>query len=546
MSATTFPAGGLRSHPARAAVRTPSLAYSILDFSGSAVAGDWVPAFQAAHDAMNAKGGGTLYVPPLLSGAYTWSRVTTVAGITWHVGWYGDNCHLEMLPGAQIVSTYTGTSVRMFWLGGAIKADTQWHTHQYAVAANAVNPGAATYAISSVAQGDSTITLTTPADAAHFAVGDVVFLKTGEYDAQGRGQDPDAEVNEILGVVNDTGVITLRYPAAKGYVQEYWTAGNPTGPGITTTTSSDSPAPFGICNVTDRTTKNVAFRRLNISNTANNQSFLAAGGQVLGFALTDSPKIKFGTASLSIGNIRGGVCAHNVFDIFNGAGYTMGVNTGCGDWLIEDNDLINENPASTAGFPLHEGTHDITVRGNRFWLPKAVTSNVNVLSVLGRSYRSRILDNDFMNGGTSAIVTIDTGSVTSGIVRGNIFRGTATTTNAIACTPMPAASKWIIEGNDTGPFLSTLDGASVASAASITLPSSTGFVKITGSATITTITAQQVGTIITLLFTGTSPHVDVGGNIKVASAPFNATSDDTLTLACDGTSWFEVSRSVNP
>ena len=35
-----------------------------------------------------------------------------------------------------------------------------------------------------------------------------------------------------------------------------------------------------------------------------------------------------------------------------------------------------------------------------------------------------------------------------------------------------------------------------------------------------------------------------GSNLKIAGN-FVGTADDTITLICDGTNWFEVSRSVN-
>lgn len=86
----------------------------------------------------------------------------------------------------------------------------------------------------------------------------------------------------------------------------------------------------------------------------------------------------------------------------------------------------------------------------------------------------------------------------------------------------------------------------VASAASVTLPDYTDTVIISGTADITSITASTAGRRVTLLFSGvagTSGVVD-GSNLKLAST-FGYTADDTLSLLCDGTNWYEISRSAN-
>lgn len=86
--------------------------------------------------------------------------------------------------------------------------------------------------------------------------------------------------------------------------------------------------------------------------------------------------------------------------------------------------------------------------------------------------------------------------------------------------------------------------ASVASAAALTIPAGQRVVTITGTTGITSITATgHSGAVITLVFAAALTVTD-GSNLKLASS-FTATADDTLTLACDGTNWYEVARSVN-
>ena len=83
---------------------------------------------------------------------------------------------------------------------------------------------------------------------------------------------------------------------------------------------------------------------------------------------------------------------------------------------------------------------------------------------------------------------------------------------------------------------------SVAAAAATTLPGSP-LVAVTGNTNITSITAMRRGTTVTLLFTGT-PTVTDGGNLRL-TGNFVASADGTLALVCDGTNWYEVSRSAN-
>lgn len=87
-------------------------------------------------------------------------------------------------------------------------------------------------------------------------------------------------------------------------------------------------------------------------------------------------------------------------------------------------------------------------------------------------------------------------------------------------------------------------GGAVASAASLTLPYDWTVFSITGTTNITSITAAgSTGRTVTLIFAGILTFTD-GGNLKLAGN-FVTTADDVITLTCDGTNWYEVSRSVN-
>lgn len=87
-----------------------------------------------------------------------------------------------------------------------------------------------------------------------------------------------------------------------------------------------------------------------------------------------------------------------------------------------------------------------------------------------------------------------------------------------------------------------LTGA-VASAAALTLPPGS-VVTVSGTTNITSIPATgNAGRVVTLIFSGVLTVTD-GSNLKLAGN-FVTTADDTMTLVCDGTNWYEMARSAN-
>ncbi len=108
----------------------------------------------------------------------------------------------------------------------------------------------------------------------------------------------------------------------------------------------------------------------------------------------------------------------------------------------------------------------------------------------------------------------------------------------------------LMEANVSGP-ISNINGgkgivgsgSSVASAA--TISATGGVFHVIGTTTITSVsgTGIQAGTQVTIIFDNVLTFTD-GSNLKL-NGNFVTTADDTITLTYDGTSWFEVSRSVN-
>lgn len=84
----------------------------------------------------------------------------------------------------------------------------------------------------------------------------------------------------------------------------------------------------------------------------------------------------------------------------------------------------------------------------------------------------------------------------------------------------------------------------VASAATIAIGIGQRVVSISGTTGITSITATgHNGALVVLIFLAALTVTD-GSNLKL-NGSFTTTADDTLTLACDGTNWYEVARSAN-
>ena len=124
------------------------------------------------------------------------------------------------------------------------------------------------------------------------------------------------------------------------------------------------------------------------------------------------------------------------------------------------------------------------------------------------------------------------------ILSGNLCALNGTADIALSGTPANIR----LNGNIASVVTDTAPSA--ASAASLTLPVGADAIVVTGTTTITSISAAgNARRVVTLNFTGALTVTD-GSNLKLAGN-FVTTGDDTLTLYCDGTNWFEIARAVN-
>lgn len=159
---------------------------------------------------------------------------------------------------------------------------------------------------------------------------------------------------------------------------------------------------------------------------------------------------------------------------------------------------------------------------------------------------------DFFAGGSGQMDIVNTGSGyrlrylgSDGFSVGNFFvNGTTVVINSDC--GFGRVSAGVLKSTDGGNGITGMygGGAAVASATALPLPTGRVF-HVTGTTNITSITATnlQSGVVITLIFDGVLTFTD-GNNLKLAGN-FVTTADDTITLAYDGTNFYECSRSIN-
>lgn len=162
--------------------------------------------------------------------------------------------------------------------------------------------------------------------------------------------------------------------------------------------------------------------------------------------------------------------------------------------------------------------------------------------VLGPCEKARI----FLPNGVTTLGVI-TASGTTATYKANVYY-VSPTTSSFNVTGMPMQEQVEITPMTTCPASATtglpLLGSSVASATAMPVPTGQTF-HVTGTTSITSIvtTGLVAGAVVRLIFDGILTFTD-GNNLKLAGN-FVTTADDSITLVYDGTSFFELARSVN-
>jgi hypothetical protein len=178
--------------------------------------------------------------------------------------------------------------------------------------------------------------------------------------------------------------------------------------------------------------------------------------------------------------------------------------------------LVGDASANSVGIRMSGGDY-ISIEGNRI-VGNGVDLEYGIFIENGDQTSLSLTDNDVF--GANYAVRYKNATDALLALRDNLFNGV------------------ILPSSNTAPL------TSIASAASIIVPTNARVVRITGTTNITSIaTNGHTGSVVTFLFDGVLTVVR-GGALVVASN-FTTSASDTLTMCCDGDYWFEISRSVN-
>jgi hypothetical protein len=206
--------------------------------------------------------------------------------------------------------------------------------------------------------------------------------------------------------------------------------------------------------------------------------------------------------------------------------------------LTDTNDIINisrnliEDAASSGtftGIDLISGT-GVDMDGNQIYCGSSTTPEG--IQVAAGMTDFNIRDNRIKDAITG--IEILAGASDYYVIANNNFEGCTT-----GISDGGTGTNVMVDGN-----IPVISGT-VASAGTITLPSQSNYISLTGVITVDNITVSWSGRIITLR-SSSSPTIRHNiGNIQLAgAASYVMTALDTLTLISDGTDWHEVGRAV--
>jgi hypothetical protein len=447
--------------------------YNVLDYANGALADgstDFTPFAQAAIDAAELAGGGTITFP---GGSYLMDPISGFGPSSMKVCCYitSDNITIDLAPDAIIVfRDGHANGAAIFNFNGMVKPEgvAAWSDHWVAAPVNVAQYPV--YAIDPVAKGDSIITLVTPAHAANFSVGDAVFLRTGQtIENPTEASEPDAELNEIVAI--DGPDLHLRWPAGKPYVQEYFPDADEED--RTSTSVTAFPALFGIQNVEAAVVRNVAVQGgiWDIQPSAG-LCWATFFVQVIGWKMRDI-KGDFVNGSLQSG---GTFRTFRMRDIDVTQGNTISesifiaTNTGCSDGLVKDANFVGTSADLISLIHCHEGSANITFDNVNVTNPPNA-SNSHGVQFQGRwydiEYRGRV-EHDSSGNGLPILASDDgDGMLIDATVLGNAstFAGSNVVIKRLAgltsggtgviSTPQ-VLNQWIYHDSDASTIMGTI------------------------------------------------------------------------------------------
>jgi hypothetical protein len=286
------------------------------------------------------------------------------------------------------------------------------------------------------AAGQNTVIVSDRNAARQFALGDYVFVRTGQTLNPPFHEQPDSELNRVTAVDTTTGTITLAHPLAKNYAKECFGGG---AVGTSTKCAAGAPgALLGIARVTSHTTHDITVRDMTILSDV--KPFIFAASQVDGFHVTNITA-KVGNL-FTIGDARHVEIDHcNIID-WDGSAEAFGAK-GVSDVSVHDN---NWTGLTSLAIQANEGTSDMKVYNNSFSTSGAPTfpSWNYVLGMRSRCHNVSIIGNTFTNDVGAAIIRADLGCERVKVAH-NIFSDM----HSVNAGVVPAGT--IVKGNQINP-----------------------------------------------------------------------------------------------
>ena len=290
----------------------------------------------------------------------------------------------------------------------------------------------------------------------------------------------------------------------------------------------------------DAASENIVFSNNNVHDTRFNSLNFNAGANGGNVKICNNRAVDTYQLEASVGEITDNYIENTTsYGIFTGAG------VGAGPMVIKRNIVkstgnsaiaaINSSVSPSTGLDVCDNTiidsgqysilidyfNDVTVRGNSCTGSGQTVGSYDI--GLSNVLRATVSENTFMEPGgfrigPMALLGIDISADRNSNVN-VLTTGTVTT----------YANNGVV---------------GVSGAVTLTLPLLGQIFLVSGSLTTTSITATgNAGRMVVLISQANLTLTD-GSNLKIAGN-FVGTADDTITLICDGTNWFEVSRSVN-
>lgn len=460
---------------------------------------DDTAACQAAVAAASVAGGSVTFPP----GRYLLDGGSSHAGTAWGLAVTSSRVRLVGRH-ATLVRTIDGATV--FAFGGDVDDWTSWRTTD-----------ATLYDCASVAKGAVTVTLDSEEDAAQFAAGDKLYIRTGQLTANPLAwPEPDAETFTVVAV--DGVTVTLDRPTGKPYAQEYYVSGTS---GVTSTTPTANPAPFGVANVTDRFISDITIEGLRFESASEVRNVITAW-QVENLSILGCTGV--GAAGFQTGrDLVGCRIERNTFHGY-GTATTMPYMLSGASGVSDMTDIDNIWTAEGFRFAhINEGTVRFHSRGSRYLNGIAEASDA-AISIRSRSYGCVIEDPTVVNAGYA--VFIESSCTDGGTIR-NVMAYGAIGTSVIRVDPVG----WRIDQSDVPTGLNSLGPAGTGAGPTPTHTISAWVQHNTSARTIGWLPGRAVITGIvaatTVAWDG-SPTIDVGISGDAARYADNITGLGTL------------------